>query len=298
MRLRIKKRMGLPRMYFHVMNRGARKVGIYASEEDRYVFFSLLDRFATKHQVPFISWCLVGNHFHFEPDSEGTPLSRMMHDLESTYARYFNRKHDTKGCLFESRFLSLRVPDLDGLAYVSRYIHLNARDLGATPDGYGWSSCRSYLGMAPVPTWLNPKPIWDHLIEDGWGDTGPEAYRAYLDDAPPPRPKATFSLDQVDDFFIEFIRFLEERTVERLAALAEDATGILPQAVTAWAAVRIHKIPVRLVAGYFGYTNEGTVRNVICDLQKRLDASPALAPRLLEGRRGLARAPKMTKTPG
>lgn len=288
MTLRIRRRVGLNRRYFHVMNRGARKVGIYASDEDRRVFVSLLGRFAMKHEVQLISWCLVGNHFHFEPDTEGTPLSRMMHDLDGTYARYFNDRHDGSGCLFQGPFVSTSILGPHGLAYVSRYIHLNSLDVGAAPDTYAWSSCKSYLGLADVPPWLNPRPVWDYLVEQGWGRSPSEAYRAYLAAAPPRRPRASFSVDEVDDFYVEFVRFLEERCVERLSILNGELGSVPSKVLTSWAAMKVHKIPVRIVAGYFGYSSEGSVRNAVCKLQKLMDQTPGLAERILEGPRGLA----------
>jgi len=46
--MEVRRRVNLPRAYFHVMNRGARKVSIFADEADRKIFVSLLGRFASK----------------------------------------------------------------------------------------------------------------------------------------------------------------------------------------------------------------------------------------------------------
>src|SRR5205085_8010509 len=112
------------------MNRGARKVSIFADQTDRNTFRNLLGCFAEKHSVKILAWCLMPNHYHLQPDYEGTPLSLMMRDLNRTYARRFNERHGTTGCLFQGPFKSMLIRDLDGLAYVNRYIHLNLVDLG------------------------------------------------------------------------------------------------------------------------------------------------------------------------
>ncbi len=47
--MEIKRRVGLPRMYFHAMNRGARGLSIFAGGEDRRLFVDLMGRFALKY---------------------------------------------------------------------------------------------------------------------------------------------------------------------------------------------------------------------------------------------------------
>ena len=102
---------GLPRMSFHVMNRGARKANIFASDDDRQHFVDLLGRSCLKNGVKLSSWCLMSNHYHSEPDAEGSPLSRVMHDVDGGYARYFNEKSGLNGCLFQGRFKCMSIDD-------------------------------------------------------------------------------------------------------------------------------------------------------------------------------------------
>ena len=91
-------RMELPRGYFHIYNRGARKVSIFADQADRRIFVSLLGRFATKYEIGVLAWCLMPNHYHLEADTDGPRLCGMMRDLDGNYARSFNERHDTSGC--------------------------------------------------------------------------------------------------------------------------------------------------------------------------------------------------------
>src|SRR5687768_16089071 len=127
--MNIRHRIGLPRMSFHAMNRGARRELIFRSDGDRRVFVELLGRFCLKHDVKMTAWSLMPNHYHTGPDSEGTPLSGMFHDLDGSYARFYNEKYEASGCLFQGPFKSMSIDSDRGLAYVSRYIHLNPKDL-------------------------------------------------------------------------------------------------------------------------------------------------------------------------
>ena len=183
--MEIRKRVGLPRMWFHVMNRGARQELLFKVDGDRQEFVDLMGRFCLKNGVKMTAWCLMTNHYHLEPDSEGTPLSRTMHDLDGAYAKEFNGRYGGTGCLFQGPFKSMSIADERGLAYVSRYIHLNPRDMGADPLTYPWSSCANYLGFRPNPPWLDPAPV-----PRQFGETMDQAranYRFYLNSAAPRR---------------------------------------------------------------------------------------------------------------
>lgn len=265
--MRITKRIGLPQSTFHVVNRGARKTGIFTDDEERGLFVRLLGEMALKNEVEVIAWCLMSNHFHIQTRSEGTPLTRMMHDLEGPYARLFNEKHDVPGCLFQGPFRSFSIADRDedGRAYVTRYIHCNPIDMGFAPEDYPWSSCRSYLGIAPVPKWLNPMPVLETI-------GGPDKYLAYLRQARsrPRRP------EPMEDFLRDFLRHLEERVISRLSSLNGELGRVAPQTVVAWAALRVHKISARLVADHFGYSSTGSIYTILDRFDKRLESAPAL----------------------
>jgi len=284
MSLEVRRRLGLPRMYFHVMNRGARQVSIFAGAQDRRLFVGLMGDFALKYGVRIISWALMPNHYHVEPDTEGTPLSRMMHDLDGTYAQIFNERHGKTGCLFEAPFKSMRVVDEYGLVYVSRYIHTNCVSLSIAPQDYEWSSCRSYLGLAPVPGWLNPQPVLS-VLENQTGLPGPVAYSQYLSETPPRRPKSKVALDEQDDFYIEYLRYLEEWACDIVLTLGADLGRVAPRTVVAWAALRIHGIPARLVSDFFGYSDEACVHTIAGRFQERLDGQQGLQEKVLRKRR-------------
>ena len=278
--MKLRKRMGLPRQYFHVMNRGARKLTIFTDDQDRSLFVRLLGRFATKHGVSIISWCLMPNHAHVEPETEGTPLCSMMHDLEGNYARAFNKRHGTSGCIFQGPFVCTEIRDAAGLAYVSRYIHLNPCPLGVSPLTYRWSSVRSYLGQTWTPEWLNPQPVLSLMGTDRQSQI--EGYRRYLAEAPKRRRRRR-SMDAFGDFFLEFMRHLEERFTERLIMAHGRLGGVSPRSVLAWAARRIYEVPIQIVSRYLGYADINSVSVAARRIEQRLESAPHVR-RLLESR--------------
>lgn len=76
--------------------------------------------------------------------------------LLGTYSARFNYRHRRSGHLFGDRFKSLLIQDERYFLAVSRYIHLNpvAAMLCCQPWEYRWSSCRSLIGLDPIPSWL------------------------------------------------------------------------------------------------------------------------------------------------
>lgn len=249
---------------YHVFNRGARKLQIFADDADRGYFLRLLGLTAKKHAVLVTTWCLMGNHYHMSLRSNGLQMGRMVRDLEKTYARYFNKKTGHVGALFEGRFGSTWLPDMEAVAYVGRYIHANCRDQGLAPDRNPWSSCRAYLGLAARPSWLLADPILDWV-------GGEEAYRSYLAAVPPLR-KRSAEEEVAQEAFVEHIR---DRIVRNLEgeALPEK---ISREAVVGWAALRRFGLKPRVAAPLLGFSSGHSLSVVVSRLEGRMEEDPSL----------------------
>lgn len=273
MSIQVRKRVGLPKSWFHVMNRGARKVSIFADEDDRVIFRGLMAKFAERYSVKILGWCLMPNHYHIQPECEGTSLSNMMRDLDGTYARVFNGRHGTAGCLFQGPFKSMLIRDRVGLAYVNRYIHLNPLDLGESPAAYRWSSCGTYLGLQPVPSWMDLEPVLQQLRTPGLSDA--ESYSFYLSRRR--RRKAKRRQDPVGDFYAEWIRHLEERCIEKTLGQEEILGPVTTASLVGWIAQRAYGIPSETIAMFFGQSSPGAVRAATVRVQQRIEEDPHFA---------------------
>ena len=251
---------------YHVFNRGARRLQIFADDEDRSYFLRLLGMLAKKHAVDVVAWCLMDNHYHMSLRTNGLQMGRMVRDIEKTYARYFNKKIGHVGALFEGRFGSVWLPDAEAVAYVSRYIHANCRDQGIRPDRNPWSSCRAYLGLAERPSWLLTDPVLNWI-------GGPEAYRRYLSEVPP-RQHRTSEVDVAQEAFIEHI---QERVARNAAALPD---RISLNAVVGWGALRRFGLQPRIIAPLLGYSSGHSLSVVVSRLESRMEGDPALRPLL------------------
>lgn len=271
--MEVRRRINLPRGYFHVMNRGARKVSIFGDEADRRIFVDMLGRFSSKYEVPVLAWCLMPNHYHVESDTDGARLCGMMRDLDGNYARSFNERHDTSGCLFQGPFKSVLIEDEIGVAHVSRYIHLNPVDLGEAPERYRWSSCGHYMGSSSAPDWMDLDPVRRAIRNEDLGEV--ENYRRYLREGLAGRATRR-KADPFADFHHEWIRHLEGRCIERLIG-REDLLGRTSiQTLVCYVAHRRQQMAADAIAEYFGYSGPSSVRAICGRLQERLSEDAGL----------------------
>jgi len=161
--------------FYHVYNRGVEKRRIFLSHLDYQRFtnalfhylvtdkkFTDVDHSTTALPEPgldkgfikpaeLIAFCLMPNHFHFlVKQIKNKGISEYVHQVTTSYAKYFNLKNERVGPLFQGRFKAKRIDTLELLLYVSKYIHRNPIDSAKKKltfnqnSGYPWSSLRDY----------------------------------------------------------------------------------------------------------------------------------------------------------
>ncbi|MBD3321409.1 MAG: hypothetical protein GF350_09980, partial [Chitinivibrionales bacterium] len=118
-------RFEMPGSMYHVMARGINGIKIFGDEEDRIEF---LKRFAgnmKKCGFKCLAWCLMDTHYHLQIRTNENPLSKLMRPLNGGYARWFNKKYQRNGYLYQDRFKSVLCQDSEYSRRLIRYIHLN-----------------------------------------------------------------------------------------------------------------------------------------------------------------------------
>lgn len=145
---------------YHVYNRGVNKRNLFENASDFKRFrdgFVSLNSSKNKEEklVTILAYCLMPNHFHLLLEQcVEKGVSKFLHKLCTSHARYFNTKYDRTGALFNPKFKAKHV-DTQGYYYqISKYIHRNPIDLYLGNDeaegqkfvrSYKWSSFRTYL---------------------------------------------------------------------------------------------------------------------------------------------------------
>ena len=167
---------------YHVYNRGVGKMNIFLDETDYRVFFSrlkenlfpklidysLLPKHAARRKTlppssfDLISYCLMPNHFHFlVKQNTDLPITQLVLKVCTGYSKYFNKKYDRVGSVFQDRFKSVRIKKNNQLLWVSYYIHKNPVESGLVrrPEKYKWSSFSEYKNLVSEPICKNKKEI-------------------------------------------------------------------------------------------------------------------------------------------
>ena len=156
--------------YYHLYTRGISKQNIFQDELDYRFFLSLFERYLSneidsgisknlQHKlddaIEVLAYCLMPNHFHllvYQIKENG--INMLMHEITTSYGRYFNSKYNRKEPLFESHYKASHIVSNNYLLRISRYIHRN-------PVGwidYPYSSIKAYL-YDDTSCWMNKKRI-------------------------------------------------------------------------------------------------------------------------------------------
>ncbi|OGD53363.1 hypothetical protein A3J78_01130 [Candidatus Beckwithbacteria bacterium RBG_13_35_6] len=113
--------------------------------------FSKKPQEIVSRSVNMLCYCLMPNHFHLLLEqTKENGIVKFMNALGITYARYFNKKYNRVGSLFQGRFKAKLIDKDEYLLQLSKYIHLNPREIYQNPlSTYPYSSYRFYLYGGP-----------------------------------------------------------------------------------------------------------------------------------------------------
>ncbi len=135
--------------YYHVFNRGVDKRDIFTDKEELYFFFNRLHDLNSTDQstklkdvrkrnrneptfgegdrlVKVVAYCLLPNHFHLLlKQTKDDGISKYMQRLGTSYVKFFNKKHERSGALFQGKFKATHLSGDFGLSTLSSYVNLN-----------------------------------------------------------------------------------------------------------------------------------------------------------------------------
>lgn len=188
---------------YHIYNRGVEKRKIFLDEQDYKVFLSYLKIYLSPkinsandivsnengdyedqdktiseiyklnnffNKIDLISYVLMPNHFHLEIKQKNKKeIESFMRSLITKYSKYFNKKYERVGPLFQGRYKAVLIQNTEYLLYLSKYIHLNPAELltkGQTLIQYPWSSYSIYLKKINI-SWLKTDFIGNNFLENG-----------------------------------------------------------------------------------------------------------------------------------
>ncbi len=152
--------------FYHVFNKSIANYKIFANDENKQKFintlcyynstktklsFSVFLRNQSNYQAnillpkieginKFLSYCIMPDHYHLLLKIiSDNKLSKYIGDVENSFSRYFNKKNNRKGPLWQSRFKAVLIDSDEQMLHVSRYIHLNPTTSGLVSNPQDWS---------------------------------------------------------------------------------------------------------------------------------------------------------------
>lgn len=140
-----------PGAAYHITTRGNRKDNIFLDEQDFRVYLKMIkDNLIYYSHINYrlAAYCLMSNHVHLIIQTDKEPLTRFMSRLNSMYTKYFNKKYQYVGHLFQDTYFAEIIKNDAHMMEASRYVHLNPVKAGIVelPHQYKWSSYSMLIG--------------------------------------------------------------------------------------------------------------------------------------------------------
>ena len=159
-------RIEFPGAVYHVTSRGNRREPIFVNDHDRHALLGVVAQSLSRFDAEILSYCLMGNHYHFVLHTRQPNLSLLMRHINGVYTQTFNRQHNKVGHLFQGRFKAILVDRDVYLLEVCRYVELNPvrAKLAKTPQAWLWSSYRAHVGLEDSPAWLDTDGLHGYLL--------------------------------------------------------------------------------------------------------------------------------------
>jgi putative transposase len=135
---------------YHIMIRSIDEVPLFIENTDKDTYLSLIKEYQIQYGFKLYAYCLMDNHGHLIIDANGADISKIMHGINFTYARKYNKFHKRRGHLFQDRFKSKIIKNEKYIITLSAYIHNNPKDIFGYErnlEKYKYSSLSVYLGI-------------------------------------------------------------------------------------------------------------------------------------------------------
>lgn len=111
---------------YYITSRGERNQEIFKDKEDFLTYVELLKKYKKQHGFKLFSYMLLSSHLHLLMEiADGVTISQIMYDLNSSYIKYFNKKHERTGHLFTERYRCVLIEKDIWLLAVTAHMHLN-----------------------------------------------------------------------------------------------------------------------------------------------------------------------------
>ena len=115
-----------PGHYYHIYNRGARRLSIFREKENYFFVLGLIRKYLSEFNLSLIAYVLMPNHYHFLVQQLSEHNAGLLPQrVFNSYSKAYNKRYDHSGTLFEGRYKAKHVDSDAYLRHLCRYIHAN-----------------------------------------------------------------------------------------------------------------------------------------------------------------------------
>ena len=143
-------RLKSPLFKYHIRVRGLDEILLFRDNDDKSKYLSILKKYKKIHHFKLYGYCFMNTHGHFFIDPKGYDISKIMHKVNLSYAKYYNKKYNRGGPVFRGRFESNPVCSNSYCLALSAYIHNNPKDIPefrGKEEYFYFSSYGIYAGL-------------------------------------------------------------------------------------------------------------------------------------------------------
>ena len=140
----------VPGGYYHIYNRGARRLSIFREAENYLFLLRRLKHFLGGLELSVVAYCFMPNHYHVLVRQDGPHAAGLlMQRVFNSYTKAFNKRYGHSGTLFERRYLAKAITNTTHLLHLCRYIHANPVKDGfvAHPADWPYSNYLEWVGL-------------------------------------------------------------------------------------------------------------------------------------------------------
>ncbi len=137
-----------PNAVYHIMCRSESEFLLFRDDGDKEYYLGLLKRYNEKYKCNLCAYCLMDNHLHLHLNPQKMDISTYMLSLNTAYVRYYNKKYNRHGHVFQGRFESKIINTDEYNFALTAYIHNNPKDIEeykGREEDYPYSSYGIYL---------------------------------------------------------------------------------------------------------------------------------------------------------
>lgn len=141
-------RKDFPGLFHHIMSQGINKEYIFNNDNLKNTYKCIIKEKSQKNNVKIVAYCIMDNHVHMLINIEKVEdMCKFMQQVNTTYAKFYNKSYNRVGYVFRNRYLSKSILDKKQLKKCIVYIHRNpvVAKIVEKEDKYDFSSYNEYL---------------------------------------------------------------------------------------------------------------------------------------------------------